>query len=362
MSAENEMKAAHPDAVNVIIVGMAGSGKTTLMSILEEKTESYLINLDPACNDPPYSPDIDIRDTIDYKKVMKEYNLGPNGAIVTSLNLYSTKVDQLIQVLQTKNQQIFIDTPGQIEVFTWSASGQLITEALAATAPTVYLYVVDTSRCVNSPITFMSNMTYACSILYKTKLPLIIVFTKTDVVSCEKLNEWMNDYDAYMKALDETSSYANELQRSLCLALDEFYSCIQHCGVSSKTGDGIFDLIKMIDNAKDQYYKEYYSEMQKRKQEAKEKEEMRKKESMDKFENDYKGEKGGVDVDSDYCGKAGMRLFGEEDEGIVFRNGQRFFFGKGVDTIDENEEEQNEIDVGEAPCDTYKDNEDMNDI
>jgi len=29
-----------------------------------------------------------------------------------------------------------------------------------------------------SPITFMSNMLYACSVLYKTKLPFIVVLNK----------------------------------------------------------------------------------------------------------------------------------------------------------------------------------------
>lgn len=43
----------------------------------------------------PYPANIDIRDTVDYKKVMKQYNLGPNGAIVTSLNLFATKFDQV---------------------------------------------------------------------------------------------------------------------------------------------------------------------------------------------------------------------------------------------------------------------------
>ena len=86
--------AAGGNAVNVIVVGMAGSGKTTLISSLSELRECYLVNLDPACNDPPYPVDVDIRDTVSYKDVMREYNLGPNGAIVTSLNLYSTKIHQ----------------------------------------------------------------------------------------------------------------------------------------------------------------------------------------------------------------------------------------------------------------------------
>jgi len=36
---------------------------------------------------------------------------------------------------------------------------------------------MDTSRSMN-PVTFMSNMLYACSILYKTKLPFIVVMNK----------------------------------------------------------------------------------------------------------------------------------------------------------------------------------------
>ena len=47
----------------------------------------------------------------------------------------------------------------------------------ASTFPTVVAYVMDTARSV-SPVTFMSNMLYACSILYKTKLPFVVVMNK----------------------------------------------------------------------------------------------------------------------------------------------------------------------------------------
>lgn len=66
---------------------------------------------------------------------------------------------------------------GQIEVFTWSASGTIVSETLASACPTVVVYVMDTVRSV-APVTFMSNMLYACSILYKTRLPFIIVMNK----------------------------------------------------------------------------------------------------------------------------------------------------------------------------------------
>ena len=33
---------------------------------------------------------------VNYKNVMKEYNLGPNGGILTSLNLFATRFDQVL--------------------------------------------------------------------------------------------------------------------------------------------------------------------------------------------------------------------------------------------------------------------------
>ena len=56
---------------------------------------------------------------------------------------------------------VILDTPGQIEIFTWSASGAIITDAIASSLPTVVAYIVDTPR-TTSPATFMSNMLYAC--------------------------------------------------------------------------------------------------------------------------------------------------------------------------------------------------------
>lgn len=69
--------------VCLVVLGMAGSGKTTFVKKLahfqREEFNPYLVNLDPACRECPYPVNIDIRDTVNYKQVMKQYNLGPNG-------------------------------------------------------------------------------------------------------------------------------------------------------------------------------------------------------------------------------------------------------------------------------------------
>ena len=44
------------------------------------------------------------------------------------------------------NPEWLFNTPGQIEVFVWSASGEILLSSLASTFPTVIAYVIDTPR------------------------------------------------------------------------------------------------------------------------------------------------------------------------------------------------------------------------
>jgi hypothetical protein len=88
---------------------MAGSGKTSFVQRLNAHLHQngkppYVVNLDPAVFNVPFEPHIDIRDTVNYKEVMKQYGLGPNGGIVTSLNLFATKFDQVASPQQIDQQ------------------------------------------------------------------------------------------------------------------------------------------------------------------------------------------------------------------------------------------------------------------
>jgi len=228
------------------------------------------MNLDPACREVPYPANIDIRDTVNYKQVMKQYQLGPNGGIVTSLNLFATKFDQVLKLIGEKsNEFVIMDTPGQIEVFTWSASGNIITEALAAQMPTVVVYVMDTVRSA-SPVTFMSNMLYACSILYKFKLPFILAMNKIDVVNHKYALDWMSDFESFQAALAGETSYVSNLAQSMSLGLEEFYSQLRAVGVSAMTGEGVDNFLAAVRDGRREYNTEYKPEYERLRREREE--------------------------------------------------------------------------------------------
>ncbi|CAO2650335.1 Nn.00g016270.m01.CDS01 [Neocucurbitaria sp. VM-36] len=340
--------------VAIVCVGMAGSGKTTFMQRLvshlythpdptqsapsvakSSPTPPYIISLDPAVHHVPFTPNIDIRDSVNYKEVMKQFNLGPNGGILTSLNLFSTKIDQVIGLLEKRTQppppvpeaeqttvefmtnsgkekstapaqqpqvkHILVDTPGQIEVFVWSASGEILLSSLASTFPTVIAYIIDTPR-TTSTSTFMSNMLYACSILYKTKLPMILVFNKTDAQDATFAKEWMTDFEAFQSALRNEeeggsfggdgvgggSGYMGSLLNSMSLVLEEFYKHLSVVGVSAMTGDGMDDFFRGVQEKKEEFERDYKPELERRRAEREKEKEATRQRELDKLMKDMK--------------------------------------------------------------------------
>ena len=285
-----------------------GSGKTTFVqrinSYLHSKREPpYLVNLDPAVRTVPFDSNIDIRDSLNYKEVMKEYNLGPNGGILTSLNIFATKIDQVMHILEKRTspnpetpnakkiKNIIVDTPGQIEVFVWSASGSILLDSLASSFPTVIAYIIDTPR-TSSTSTFMSNMLYACSILYKTKLPMILVFNKTDVKDADFAKEWMTDFESFQAAIKHEeqmgsfggvegtatglgggSGYMGSLLNSMSLMLEEFYHHLRVVPDSSMTGKGVDDFFDAVSDKANEFERDYKPDLQKRRKDRRQEKE-----------------------------------------------------------------------------------------
>jgi len=266
---QSKINCSHASAI--FFVGMAGSGKTSLIYRLSKKfsylqKNHYIINLDPASLVTPYSSNIDIRDTVNYRRVMEEYGLGPNGAIITCLNLFVTRFHQIKTLLEIKKSHInyiLIDTPGQIEIFMWSASGSIICEAFSSSFPTMLVYTIDLLKSAH-PLTFMSNILYSCSILYKTRLISLLAINKIDITSMDFLHDWMINSESFDFAFSKENFFAGSFARSLFLTLDIYHQKTYYTGISAYTGAGTCQVLKCFENFKLEYEINFQLEFEKK--------------------------------------------------------------------------------------------------
>ncbi|EEQ82516.1 hypothetical protein NCER_100745 [Vairimorpha ceranae BRL01] len=241
-----------------IVVGMAGSGKTTFCQRLYSWISSeyckidtktglnsyiYSINLDPAVVNTKMPLNVDIREHIDYYDVMEKYNLGPNGAITTSLNLFLINIESHFKV---KSNFVIVDTPGQIESFTWSSPGYVLRDFFKKIGNVLMIYVVDSEVSQDFSV-FMSNMIYSISLMCRYSLPVLCTFNKCDIIDSNKIESWIRDYEAFREDLDENDN-STPLLGSLALHFEEFYSEINTVAVSSKTGTGKINFFKAIND------------------------------------------------------------------------------------------------------------------
>lgn len=108
----------------VMFLGPAGSGKSSLVHAYSKWLSEefglrvYRVNLDTATEYIPYHPDFDIRVYIDAHRIAKELGLGPNGALVRSMEMLSESIELVSRAIGSADADfILIDTPGQMEVF-----------------------------------------------------------------------------------------------------------------------------------------------------------------------------------------------------------------------------------------------------
>jgi len=192
----------------VFVTGTAGSGKSLLTSrIYEYYTRNgafaAIFNLDPGVENLPYTCDIDVRDQIDIVSIMKQYDLGPNGALIMANDLIASKFDEFQNDINNVNPDyLIVDTPGQIELFAYRTSGPFLVQNLDADAK-VNLFLFD-GALITSPVNFVSIALLATSIKLRLNLPTINVLTKTDLIG-EKLKDIIR-WSSNLKSLEEAIS------------------------------------------------------------------------------------------------------------------------------------------------------------
>jgi len=214
---------------SIFIEGTAGSGKSLLTSKISEYYTSNgafvaILNLDPGVENLPYTCDIDVRDYVDIVSIMKQYDLGPNGALIMASDLIASKIDDIQDQIGNVNPDyLIIDTPGQIELFAYRSSGPFLVENLT-TDEKVSIFLFD-GALLNTPINFVSIALLATSIKLRLNLPTINVLTKTDLIG-DKLKDilkWSTNLSALEGAISQeadgdTYSLTTNILRGLNLS------------------------------------------------------------------------------------------------------------------------------------------------
>jgi GTPase SAR1 family protein len=234
----------------VFIVGMAGSGKSSLTAAysdwLKQGDQDVIVaNLDPGATALPYNPDIDARQYVDLEKLMLDYKLGPNGALIMASDLLADHLEEIREEIDSANPDIVLaDTPGQIELFAFREAGRFIAQQLTEEKRAV-MYLMD-APFSRSPLNFVSNVYLAAAMYSRINLPQIYVLSKTDLVADQDVDEiisWTTEPEGFESSLRSSNEQnLSIITRDLARAVFNTGLLSEPIAVSAKDNSGLVEL------------------------------------------------------------------------------------------------------------------------
>jgi GTPase SAR1 family protein len=242
------------DEIFVYFIGTAGSGKSTLTYIFKKWMElrgldSITVNLDPGAENLPYIPDVDIRDWISLKEIMDSYGLGPNGAQIACADMLALNIEDIKKSIESyKTNYVFIDTPGQLELFVFRESGKYIIKFMNPNK-SVISYLIDPGLAKNAS-GFVSQLLLSLTTNFRLNQPQINILSKTDIISKDdekRLIRWSNDANELFNAIshEETSIY-REINEEILKTIQSFENNIILNPTGIKNYYGLEDLYTFI--------------------------------------------------------------------------------------------------------------------
>lgn len=238
----------------IFITGTAGSGKSTLVLSLEERLRAFemdvaTINLDPGVLWLPYAPDVDIRDYINYERMIEDYKLGPNGALVACVDAAVNHVNEMKEELQKLGPDyVLVDTPGQMELFAYRDSGMFMASALSDNNFSV-LFLAD-SLFLNRVSDYVAILLLSYSINARFKAPQINCISKVDLLPKELYDRglsWISEPNLLKDAfLAESRDIKTEMSERMLDLLIDIGALGEFIFTSSNTGEGLDDLYAQI--------------------------------------------------------------------------------------------------------------------
>ena len=237
------------------IIGTAGSGKSLFTAALSEwlkmsKQDVAVVNLDPGALKLPYSPDVDVRNYVDVGNIMEKYALGPNGALIMAADLIADEVENLTRDIDATNADlVLVDTPGQMELFAFRASGPYIVNELTR-EPKALIYLFDAVFSIN-PLNYVSNMFLSAAVYNRFFQPQLHVLSKSDLVpkkDAEAITNWSANPRALEDAIEEKLEGTKRMfSRNMMKAINQLGMSFPLMSISSKTNEGMTNVNTVLE-------------------------------------------------------------------------------------------------------------------
>jgi hypothetical protein len=234
----------------IVFVGTAGAGKTTLTAAFQNWMhdngyDAITMNLDPGADKLPYVPDVDIRDWVKLDDVMVEYSLGPNGAQVVAADLLALNMDKVMEPAEKlESDYMLVDTPGQLELFAYRQSGNIIVEKLGLD-DTILAFVTEPAMC-RTPSGFVSSAMLFASVNFRFDVPALNILSKSDLIAADELDrivEWSGSEERLYDDLLESAAKASKvLSIEVFRALQEISAYSEIIPVSAEDYSGLGDV------------------------------------------------------------------------------------------------------------------------
>ena len=229
----------------IFIIGPAGSGKSTFTSTFSEYLystgiDNIIVNLDPAVNKLPYNPTIDIREYINASEIERKFNLGPNGAIIAATDMSAIYLkDILKRIKKSTSGFVLVDTPGQMELFTFRPLGKEVISYLSSDRA-VILFTFD-ALTINSSSSFVSLLLLSLATHYRYLKPQILLLNKLDIAEreqIEKITQWISEPLSLITSLRNEKGILSNISELIVEAIKDFINIFNIFPISAKKSQG----------------------------------------------------------------------------------------------------------------------------
>ena len=223
------------------------------------------INLDPAVKKLPYTPDIDIQEYVTVDQIIEETGLGPNGAIMEAADRMIDHIEDLKLEIEEYNDPdlVFIDTPGQMELFSFRKTGPFLANALGfGEAKRNVIFCYDSTLCAR-PNGFISSLLLATSVQYRfPNMPQINLLTKKDLVAKDKVDRILDWVEDEFKLFNDIDRFEKGMLKEFSIELSHLFSrfgAIQNLTpVSAQFNEGIDNVFGAIQQISEDDTSPYY--------------------------------------------------------------------------------------------------------